>query len=329
LEGKIYTLRPTSGGVNNLVRYVDTEDGEQYLIRVYNNGCNFNKVQFEHAVLSQLLKENLSFQIPEVYPNPQNGEPFVHLSNGTAASLFKVIPGTLPRLNYAREIGEASGELSTVLGRITVHAFSPNPIYSDLYAAHYLINRELFMHEIKAPVFDPFRTVMNDLVAEILYIEKLIDRLLLLNLPTQWIHADLHYDNVLVHEGKVSGIVDFEFCVKDWRAMELAICLSKYSGEPDAMKYFDEFIPGYMKYAQLTPLEMRFVPDLIIVRILNNIVFFVGRAIAGEDDITTLTSRLETYCRRIHWLHRHRVDIIQKIEKASGNCKVVNSHGDN
>jgi Ser/Thr protein kinase RdoA (MazF antagonist) len=31
---------------------------------------------------------------------------------------------------------------------------------------------------------------------------------------------------------QVSGLLDFEFCAFDWRAMELAICLSKVSKIP-------------------------------------------------------------------------------------------------
>ena len=41
--------------------------------------------------------------------------------------------------------------------------------------------------------------------------------------PKQLIHGDLHYDNVLVEADKVSGLLDFEFCAYDWRAMELAV----------------------------------------------------------------------------------------------------------
>jgi homoserine kinase type II len=165
-------------------------------------------------------------------------------------------------------------------------------------------------------VFDPYRATINGLVDEIIFIEKLIDRLILLNLPRQWIHADMHYDNVLIHEGKVSGILDFEFCTYCWRAMEIAVCLSKYAGEPDAMKYFDEFIPGFMKYGELTPLEIRFIPDLINLRVLNNVVYFVGRAIAGEDDISSLTTRADMYLTRIQWIHAHREEIVRKIENA-------------
>lgn len=42
------------------------------------------------------------------------------------------------------------------------------------------------------------------------------------------IHGDLHYDNVMVVGDDVSGLLDFEFCAYDWRAMELAVALSKW-----------------------------------------------------------------------------------------------------
>ena len=59
----------------------------------------------------------------------------------------------------------------------------------------------------------------------------------LLGLPMQLIHGDLHYDNVLCDEDSLRAILDFEFCAMDYRAMELAICLSKYVGEADPMPY--------------------------------------------------------------------------------------------
>ena len=50
-----------------------------------------------------------------------------------------------------------------------------------------------------------------------------------LSLPVQLIHADLHYDNVLVHEERVSGLLDFEFSVHDWRGRWSGIYNSKYA----------------------------------------------------------------------------------------------------
>lgn len=35
---------PTSGGVNNIVQYVNTADGHRYVLRIYNNGNKTEKV---------------------------------------------------------------------------------------------------------------------------------------------------------------------------------------------------------------------------------------------------------------------------------------------
>lgn len=113
----------------------------------------------------------------------------------------------------------------------------------------------------------------------------------------------------------MTGLLDFEYCGFDWRAMELAICLSKYAGEPDPLKYFEEFVRGFAQTAQLTEDEIDSVPDLIVLRILSNVVFFVGRTITGEDDAEQLTSRAGMYSARIEWLLDNRETITKLIER--------------
>lgn len=46
----------------------------------------------------------------------------------------------------------------------------------------------------------------------------------------------LRSDNVLATpDDRVSGILDFEFVARDWRVMELAVCLSKYVGDAEPL----------------------------------------------------------------------------------------------
>jgi hypothetical protein len=45
--------------------------------------------------------------------------------------------------------------------------------------------------------------------------------------------------------------------------------------------------------------------ECIVLRILSNVVFFVGRAVSGEDVVEGLTSRVLPYARRLQWLHHH------------------------
>lgn len=72
--------------------------------------------------------------------------------------------------------------------------------------------------------------------------EQKIEKFRAMRLPECLIHGDLHYDNSLVGpDGKVTGLLDFEFAAVDYRAMELAVCLSKYAGEADAMQVGPRF----------------------------------------------------------------------------------------
>lgn len=314
LAGTTYTFAPTTGGVNNVVRYLDVENGSKYILRVYNNGNDSHRVRFEHEILKQLANMRLSVRIPTMVPSIETGESHMLLSNGAEASLFDIIPGYLPKLTMVREIGEASGELCAAMANVRLNLTSPNPPYYELYRVHHAVTRDLFLQEVQTAAFDDCREAITQLVEEIFALENLIEKLLQLRLPRQLIHGDLHYDNVLVHEGKVSGLLDFEFCANDWRAMELAICLSKYAGEKDAMTYFDQFIEGFMSRGpELTPLEISVIPDLINLRILSNVVYFVGRAIAKEDSITSLTTRAANYLNRVRWIHANKQLISDKI----------------
>ena len=139
------------------------------------------------------------------------------------------------------------------------------------------------METFKSKLFDGVRKNCDFLLEEIEKIEKLIPNLEKLNLPKQIIHGDLHYDNTLVHQGKLTGCLDFEFCAHDLRGMELAICLSKYCSESDPKPFFNQFIDGFVVFGQINQQEIDFVPDLINLRILSNVVYFVGRALSKED----------------------------------------------
>ena len=239
-------ITPTVGGVNNYCHHIllyDKPNGsviDRFVLRVYNNGLDRPRVDFEHGVLQKLLDLSktsfpLSFKIPTpVVSIKDNKSTHVILSNGYEATLFEYIPGVLPKKSFAQDIGRASGELVTALSKIDVTNTSPNPRFCDLYKAHHATTREIFFSEISKPVFDKDATTRKyiDLLAkEVLEIEKVIVKLNTGNLlPMQLIHADLHYDNVLCDGDIVSGLLDFEFSVHDWRACEIAVALSKYAG---------------------------------------------------------------------------------------------------
>lgn len=308
------SLVPTAGGVNNVVQFLSLPNGEKKILRIYNNGCNTPRVAFEHAILNSLSTKasQMSFKIPKFMPSLKDKtKTYVELSNGASACIVDIIEGGLPKLTCVRDIGRASGELNGFISNVKLDPSlgnGPTPPYFELFKVHHAITRDLFYKEMASKSFDSVRQYADKMVKEIQLMEEKISQLQALNLPFCLIHGDLHYDNCLVKDGKVTGLLDFEFASNDWRAMELAICLSKYAGEKDsegnsiAMPYFIDFIDGFAEKGELTEPEIDAIPDLINLRILSNVVYFVGRALGGEDDISSLTTRIANYCGRVDWI---------------------------
>lgn len=61
---------------------------------------------------------------------------------------------------------------------------------------------------------------------------------------------------------------------------------------------------------------MEVVPELIMLRILTNVVWFTGRAMAGEDRLDSLTGRADAYAKRIAWLKANHGALVAMIKQA-------------
>ena len=153
-----------------------------------------------------------------------NGATFAPLSTGAEACLFPLIAGAPPPLSAARRIGRATAALVAVMAdmRIDEAVFGhPNPLYRNIWDSHHAMAAApgeapgaRFVQVVAGPDFaEPsVRAAMDELCAGIARAEALIARVLAEGgLPEQQIHADLHFDNVLVtDDGEVSAVLDFE-----------------------------------------------------------------------------------------------------------------------
>ena len=178
---------PTSGGVNNIVQYVEDSQGKKYILRVYNNGLNSVRVKWEHDILNKLKgKTQMSFRIPTMLPALATGETHVKLSTGAEACAMDLIPGALPKLTAVEDIGRASGELCTALADVVVDAAaSPNPPYFELFKVHHAVTRDAFFDIMKGPEFDGCRAATTELVAAIVDMEAKIKSPQYMALPKQ------------------------------------------------------------------------------------------------------------------------------------------------
>ena len=320
-------VTPTSSGVNNVVQYVETRDGRNLILRIYNNGCNTEAVEYEHAILNAIDRSTLPFQVPK-YLRSKNGKTMEQLQSGTQCCMCERIPGVLPKNSDPKPLGRATGQLMSAMSKISLDLKPPIAPYYRVYDVHKAIggDKSIFYEYCKGPQFDQCRQGIETLCNALHEIDAMIETYLAADrkqFPQHIIHGDLHYDNVLTDEatGEVTGLLDFEFCTIDWRAMEVAVCLSKYVGESEPFPLVDAFIDGFCENGTLTVQECRAIPDLINLRVLSNCIYFVGRAISGQDDIASLTSRADMYAQRVLWVNenKHRItECITSRLKAKG-----------
>mmetsp|Transcript_19804 Transcript_19804/g.68221 ORF Transcript_19804/g.68221 Transcript_19804/m.68221 type:complete len:130 (-) Transcript_19804:48-437(-) len=77
----------------------------------------------------------------------------------------------------------------------------------------------------------------------------------------------------------------------------------RYVGAEDPLPLLVRFLEGFSEHAVLTQAECEALPDLINLRVLHNVVYFVGRAMTGEDTIDALTTRADMYAARTQWVN--------------------------
>jgi homoserine kinase type II len=275
-----FTFRRASGGVNNKTFYVDTPTSATFVLRLYNNGRNEARVRYEHAALALLAPLSFSFAVPRFLPSlraADGGATFATLADGGHACCAALIAGgPASGLAHARAIGSATAELVRGMAPLRLpEGLQPaNPLYRNFYSAHHSITREAFMACARSDAaLAAVRQAMDYLVAEIEATEAVLARIASLSppLPQQLINADLHTDNVLVEGQRVTGVLDFEFAAIDWRCMELVVGVSKYCGAADPRPLLVEYIEGYRAGGgSFTAVEVELIPELIIMRILNN-----------------------------------------------------------
>ena len=97
--------------------------------------------------------------------------------------------------------------------------------------------------------------------------------------------------------------------------MEVAVCLSKYAADEEPFKLMDAFLDGFAEKGVLTRAEVAGIPNMINLRIISNVLYFIGRAIAKEDTLEALTSRADMYAERIAWVNANADKIVESLTK--------------
>jgi homoserine kinase type II len=126
------------------------------------------------------------------------------------------------------------------------------------------------------------------------------------HLPQTAVHADLFPDNVLILDGKVTGLIDFYFACTDSRAYDLAVTHSAWSFSSDGGQFSRDIgqalLSGYQDVLPLDGEEQEALPILargaclrfLLTRLYDWINTPPGALVSRKDPLAFLR-RLDHY----------------------------------
>jgi Ser/Thr protein kinase RdoA (MazF antagonist) len=314
-----YRLSPLVHGTNNAVWRVESSSGE-FVLRVYGNHADPQRLRFEQEVLTHLESAGLLFALPVPLPT-MAGERCVQFESDDGevlATLTHLIPGEPPRrddLEQAVAAGEAIGALDNALERLEpedaswgvswrtgAHLAQCHPLVPDPVAAFEELPLE---QEARRRLIDRYEWLTELMPA------------LYARLPQQLVHEDTDVSNMLMVDSRVTGVLDFEFCSRDVRVMDLTVALSWWPvgrfGTGEEWPILRALAAGYARQVGLDAVEVEAIPALFHLRAYTSLIHRLGRYRQGVSPLLAVTDRVDAALEREDWLKANGGRLVETV----------------
>ncbi|OYN89534.1 phosphotransferase [Parenemella sanctibonifatiensis] len=274
-------VRPLSGGTNNQTWAV----GDAHVLRLHRN---VGSTAYEHTLLGLI---EVPFALPTPLPAADGRTVVEQTIDGEKirASVSRLIPGEPPRRGdpvAAAACGRALADLDAAMALVEERQLPPHPTWDgDLRHVHPLVPDPT----VVAMAAGAHRSEVARILAR-------VGKAPLRRLPRAIIHGDFGPGNVLMLEGRVSGILDFETAGPGIRAMDLAAGLWGFAREdwpgPRPWPVDNAFRRGYLSRVSLTDAEVAAVSELQLLRETTSLVHWYGRHLAGLTTAAEIADRV-------------------------------------
>ena len=312
---ELWSVRPVAQGENNLTQIIETSSGN-YVLRSYRNDRSLERIRYETSVLTHLQQKVLPFQVPAPIPTV-TGEFFAILM-GSIVTLSPYLRGFVPNndnLEQTYAAGQALAELTEALHNIRVDVtpiVAPFPHSGDFEGwAGAVINPSDIIQ--KLPLTKEEQTGILILIEETQALAPAIYQ----TLPQQIIHRDYDPSNVLMVENSVTGILDFEFCGRDLRILDLAYALSQWAeglwNTGREWSVMDAFSQGYLQHQKLSLVELETLPLIFRLRAATSLFFRFGRFVKGFETTESILVHIQEHLYRETWLKMHDEKLLNHI----------------
>ncbi|HEY9290943.1 MAG TPA: phosphotransferase [Microlunatus sp.] len=287
------TLRRLDGGEINDNWLVRTGNGA-WVLRHYLRTSDAAELDCELSAVDQLGRAG--FPTPAPIPGAETDhrrrlwEPI----DGTPAALFPFIRGDHPQ--------ERSGGYGSLDRRLAERAARLAARMHTTLAGKALTGR-------RAPSRDPWRQIAafldSDLAGHRLFAELITpmaqvrERLAQVysrpdDLPSGLIHNDIRPPNLLLEDGEIVALLDFDDSAQTFLAYELGALVSNFGKDQDRRVELDrvlELITAYDAERPLTAAERAVLPELLTAHAGSDAIRVIAHWIAdGHDAVDTLDS---------------------------------------
>jgi homoserine kinase type II len=310
------SLRPLAEGTNNSVELVETGAGS-YVLRLYRNHTDPARLRFECAVLAGLEASGLPFAVPTPMPTI-SGDRYARLNDEQEDILVTLTPriaGEAPQhtnLEQATAAGEALGVLDLTLKQLETHLPGNGTTwrsYGDLEHCHPLVP-DPYQGILELPLDDDTR---RRLLERYHWLSVQIPTLYA-SLPKQLSHEDYAPSNTLMEGDQVTGVLDFEFCSQDLRAMDLTVALSWWPaatfGTGDEWPILLAFSQGFAREVKLSEGEVAAIPAIYQLRAYTSLIHRLGRYRQGLSSLEAVVDRAQAALEREAWLATHEARLL-------------------
>lgn len=305
--GPIGSMAPMTQGLLNQNLLVTTREGGKFLFKTYRLEMPRAKVEDTHRMMSHASKRGIPVSLPVA----------TYEIGGHAAALYPFVEGTHPVRFGRRPVG-AMGEM---LGRVDAALDSFRPVGqkpASLEVARWdPDNMVSEIAEIRTSVRRK-RKAVRDLMERVLSSYEGVlsqgdwDTRRFARLPVRVCHNDYHIKNMLVRDGAVVAVLDWEKAGWDWRGFEVfrsVMFNCRGSARTLDWKLITPYLRGYTRFATMSALERELAFDCGF----NKAFFSLWAArhyAAGNEQVRDNMLRRS---RALPYLFKHREEFRERI----------------
>lgn len=248
--GELRELRGIEGGIENTNYFATTSEGE-YVLTLFER-LTFEQLPFYLHLMKHLAQRG----IPVPDPAANRDGDILHTVCGKPAAVVNRLRGRselAPQANHCAAVG-------AMLARMHLAGRDFNRSQPNLRGLRWWNDTV----PVVLPYLDDAQAVL--LRSELAFQNHVATGSSYAALPRGPVHADLFRDNVMFHEGALTGFFDFYFAGVDTWLFDIAVCLNDWcidlaSGAHDARRA-EAFLRAYAAVRPLSRAERSLLPAM-------------------------------------------------------------------